>query len=75
VFYCNNFNFVTPVGLLKFYSLKMLFGTSGLGPRFIDRLCPNGYESVGSVGDKEFVGWWNNYGLLTGFLCCVCACY
>jgi len=47
----------------------MVFGTSELGPGFIDRLCDNGYESVGSVGDKEFVGWQNNYGLLTGFLC------
>ena len=57
--------------MLIFYCISTGFGTSGLGPRFIDRLCDNGYESLGSVRDKEFVGWWNNYGLLTGFLCCI----
>jgi hypothetical protein len=47
----------------------MGFGTAGLGPRFIDSLCANGYESV---GDEQFVGWRNDCGLL---LCCVYACY
>ena len=50
----------------------MVFGTSVLGPRFIDRLCDNGYESSDSVGTKEFVGRWNNYGLLTVPVLCLC---
>jgi len=76
LFYCNNFHFMTPVILLYWYFTLSKWGLGHLawGPGSLIG-CVIVSMSVGSVGDKEFVEWRNDYGLLTGFLCCVYVCY